>query len=134
MGKLFRRLLLGAGIVWGVKALQDKRREWSTRPATDIRRDVMAKLPDSMDQQSRERVCDKLVEAGKGPGASRSEWKPAGAGTTTPPPGTPLSGSGTTPPPPPPADTTRTGGSTTPVPPVSEIEEGGDNPNSPPPH
>lgn len=98
MGRFIRRLLMGAAMVWGVKSLQDKRREWSGRPAEEIRREVMSKLPAGMDEQSKEKVADRVVQAVKGDGMGRTE-----GATTTPPPETPMatSGGSTTPPPPP---------------------------------
>jgi hypothetical protein len=55
MGKFFRRLLVGAAVVWGIKSLQDKRREWSSRPVEEIRRNVISKLPASMDDESKQK-------------------------------------------------------------------------------
>lgn len=98
MGKFIRRLMMGAAVVWGVKSFQDKRREWSGRSSSEIRQDVKSKLPAGMDEESKDRVADKVVQAVKGDAAS----EPPSA-TTTPPPETPMTtptGSGTPPPPP----------------------------------
>ncbi|MFO7292525.1 MAG: hypothetical protein FWJ92_00780 [Actinomycetes bacterium] len=135
MGKFFRRLLVGAAVVWGVKTLQDKRRAWSTRPADEIRRDVMSKLPASMDEESKRKVADKVVQAVKGDSPAQG-WKPAASpiGTTTPTPETPL---GRTPEPsapstPPKVEEVEPGGSTTPAPPVEDTEERESSISSPP--
>lgn len=101
MGKFMRRLLLGAAVVWGVKSLQDKRREWSGRPAAEIRQEVVSKLPTTMDEESKQKIADKVVQAVKGDGAEKT------TPPTTPPPETPLSTpAGTPTPPPPPVDET----------------------------
>lgn len=73
MKKLFRRLLFGAALAWGFKMFQDKKTEWSLRPAADIRRDVMSKLPEAMDAETRLKVADKVVETVKGPHAVDAE-------------------------------------------------------------
>lgn len=102
MGKFIRRLMMGAAVVWGVKSLQDKRREWSGRSSSEIRQEVKSKLPATMDEESKEKVADKVVQAVKGEQAeTKTSERPAGA--TTPPPETPMTtptGSGTPPPPP----------------------------------
>lgn len=101
MGRFIRRLLMGAAVVWGVKSLQDKRREWSGRPPEEIRREVLSKLPAGMDEQSKEKVADRVVQAVKGDGMGAARTEPV---TTTPPPETPMATSeGSTAPPPPPA-------------------------------
>ncbi|MFP3916051.1 MAG: hypothetical protein ACLFWM_14320 [Actinomycetota bacterium] len=66
MKKLIRRLLLGAAVVWGVKTLQEKRQEWSGRPTEEIRQDVRAKLPATMDEEAKDKVAEKVVQAVKG--------------------------------------------------------------------
>lgn len=137
MGRFIRRLLMGAAAVWGVKSLQEKRREWSTRSSADIRNEVLSKLPASMDSSSKEKVADKVVQAVKG-GDTRETGVPTTppAGTTTPPPETPLAtpGTATPPPPPPPSDPASTQGMTTPVPPVpANPEESDKSPITPPP-
>jgi len=136
MGKFFRRLLVGAAVVWGIKSLQDKRREWSSRPADEIRRNVISKLPDSMDAESKEKVADKVIQAVKGDAVPRQGWTPSAppTGTTTPPPETPL-GTTTepsTPSTPPKVEDVRPSGSTTPVPPVEESEKRESSLSSPP--
>lgn len=96
MGKFMRRLLMGAAVVWGVKSLQDKRREWSGRSSAEIRQDVVSKLPAAMDEESKQKVADKVVQAVKGDADATTA-------PTTPPPETPMTTpSGTTTPPPPP--------------------------------
>lgn len=97
MGKFIRRLLMGAAVVWGMKSLQDKRREWSGRPTDEIRRDVKSKLPATMDDEAKDKIADKVVQAVKGEGAVGTSQA-----TTTPPPETPMSTTGQTEPPPPP--------------------------------
>lgn len=135
MGKFFRRLLVGAAVVWGIKSLQDKRREWSSRPVEEIRRNVISKLPASMDDDSKQKVADKVVQAVKGD-AVPGGWQPSSppSGTTTPPPETPF---GTTPEPanpstPPKMEEVEPVGSTTPVPPVDETENHESSISSPP--
>src|SRR5690606_22924942 len=92
MGKFFRRLLVGAAVVWGIKSLQDKRREWSSRPADEIRRNVISRLSDSMGAESKEKVADKVVEAVKGDAVLRQGCSPSAppTGTARPPPAPPL--------------------------------------------
>ncbi|HLT95700.1 MAG TPA: hypothetical protein VK070_02825 [Acidimicrobiia bacterium] len=104
MRKFIRRLLLGAAAVWGYKMFQDKRRDWSGRPAEEVRREVMSKLPDGMDAETKQKVADKVVQAVKG--SETTSPAPTPSGSTTPPPETPMST--------PPSDTQ---GLTTPVPP-----------------
>jgi hypothetical protein len=100
MGKFIRRMLMGAAVVWGVKSLQDKRREWSGRSPAEIRQEVVSKLPATMDEEAKQKVADKVVQAVKGNKAATTSPVTA----TTPPPETPMSTpAGTTPPPPPPA-------------------------------
>ncbi|HEX2153498.1 MAG TPA: hypothetical protein VHL52_05945 [Acidimicrobiia bacterium] len=107
MGRFIRRMLMGAAMVWGAKALQDKRREWSMRPADEIRRDVMSKLPDTMDSDSKQKVADKVVQAVKGDRTSRNYESPTPSSTTaTPPPETPVGTPSHASPPPPPPPTT----------------------------
>lgn len=66
MKKLIRRLLLGGAVVWGVKALQQKKAEWATRPSEEIRARVTENLPDAVDDETREKIADKVVEVVKG--------------------------------------------------------------------
>lgn len=93
MRKFTRRLLFGAALAAGFKFLQDKRAEWSVRPAADIRQTVVSNLPEGIDGEIKNRIADKVVEAVKGPQAVTVEDTPPPAQHTTRPdaPDTPTS-------------------------------------------
>lgn len=85
MKKLFRRLMFGAAIAAGFKFLQDKKAEWSVRPAADIRNQVMTNLPDAVDPETKAKIADKVVEAVKGPDAVTVDEAPPAAQYTARP-------------------------------------------------
>ncbi len=78
MRKFIRRLLFVGFVVWVTKTVQERKRQWSTRPAADIRRDVVTNLPAGIDPDTREKIADKVVRAVKGP-------EPVDTGSQTPP-------------------------------------------------
>lgn len=69
MKKFIRRLLLGGALVWAVKALREKKAEWATRPAEEIRARVSENLPETVNEETRQKIADKVVEVVKGPQA-----------------------------------------------------------------
>lgn len=93
MRKFTRRLLFGAALAAGFKFLQDKRAEWSVRPAADIRQTVVSNLPEGIDGGIKDKIADKVVEAVKGPDAVIVEDTPPPAQYTSRPeaPDTPTS-------------------------------------------
>lgn len=66
MRKFLRRLFLFGLIGWLARSLQEKKRQWATRPAADIRRDVVASLPSAVDPETKEKIADTVVKAVKG--------------------------------------------------------------------
>jgi hypothetical protein len=67
MKKLIRRLLLGGALVWAVKTLGEKKAEGATRPAEEIRARVRENLPEAVNEETRQKIADKVVEVVKGP-------------------------------------------------------------------
>lgn len=88
MRKFIRRLMLIGFVAWVTKTIQERKRQWSTRPAADIRRDVLANLPTGIDPETREKIADKVVKAVKGPEiVGDTGWQaPAAQNLTSPPP------------------------------------------------
>lgn len=87
MRKFIRRLMFIGFVVWVTKTIQERKAQWSTRPAADIRRDVLTNLPSGIDPDTREKIAEKVVKAVKGPaGADMEEQAPAAQQMTSPPP------------------------------------------------
>ncbi len=87
MRKFIRRLMFIGFVVWITKTIQDRKAQWSTRPAADIRRDVLTNLPSGIDPDTREKIADKVVKAVKGPaGTDPDSQAPAAQQMTSPPP------------------------------------------------
>lgn len=86
MRKLIRRMLMGAAAVWAVKALQVKKAELATHPASEIRQKVTSSLPEAVDPRTRKRIADKVVEVVKGPDALITDEAPPRAQYESAPP------------------------------------------------
>lgn len=87
MRRFIRRLMFIGFVVWVTKTIQDRKRQWSTRPAADIRQDVLTNLPSGIDPDTREKIADKVVRAVKGPaGADTGQQAPPAAQEMTSPP------------------------------------------------
>lgn len=86
MRKFIRRLMFIGFVVWVTKTIQERKAQWSTRPAADIRRDVLTNLPSGIDPDTREKIADKVVKAVKGPAGTDPGWQaPAAQEMTSPP-------------------------------------------------
>lgn len=85
MRKFIRRLLFGAALAGGYKFFQDKKAEWSVRPASEIRHTVVSNLPEGVDPEMKSKIADKVVGAVKGPHAVEVDDTPPPAQYTTRP-------------------------------------------------